>query len=64
MARPTEPGWYWLQSYGAWEIVLVGNRMTVYRMDTEGDFPLDQYGSDQWGSKITQEPAPDPPPPF
>lgn len=64
MARPTKPGWYWLNVYGVWEIVQVGRELQVYRTDYEGSWPVAQYADDQWGGEITQLPAPDPPPPF
>jgi len=64
MARPTEPGYYWLECRGGWEIALVDNFRKVHRMYGGRELDLDRLADSQWGGKITQEPAPGPPPPF
>lgn len=70
MARPTEPGWYWLaDAMGLdWEIVRVwleGEDVWFARTGDDSAFRADSWVSaNQWGGRITQEPAPDPPPPF
>ena len=71
MARPTEPGWYWLTELGEWSIVKVEevegapiDNWMVFECGWEEYAHVSHYGTDQWGGKITQEPAPDPPPPF
>jgi hypothetical protein len=69
MAKPTEPGWYWLRDGSEWTIVevsrmLLENTLTVYFTGYGGISYVDRYDDDAWGGKITQEPAPDPPPPF
>lgn len=69
MARPTEPGYYWLNR-GAWHIVEVsswiqGAEAFVYTYcGGEEQFLVKNTADSQWGGRITQEPAPDPPPPF
>lgn len=78
MARPTEPGWYWLMTpacgCGAkyctnktetWEIVRVGMAGGVLGIiDREEYTALSRIADDRWGGRITQEPVTDPPPPF
>jgi hypothetical protein len=72
MARPTEPGYYWLRDGLEWAIVKVEVPASVYPYRTlqvwhvgwEGPSTVLHYADDAWGGKITQEPAPDPPPPF
>lgn len=69
--RPTEPGWYWLNTGGEdpnanWQIVEVGDEggLVYSFVNLEYTFRVDQTSDRQWGGKITQEPAPGPPPPF
>ena len=69
MARPTEPGWYWLREGDGWSIVAVGlspfvGDDIVEHVSSEDYTHVRNYADDQWGGRITQEPAPDPPPPF
>lgn len=65
MARPTEPGYYWLnRHYGGWEIVKVFDDGYYACIAWDSSFRVDDHCADEWGGKITQEPAPDPPPPF
>lgn len=73
MSRPTEPGYYWLHTNNwkpepGWTIVEVAKDLdgglAIYYIGCDYPFSLTGVGSDQWGGKITQEPAPDPPPPF
>ena len=77
MSKPTEPGYYWLllPSLGgndaAWIIVEVGEKVLesgtercVYHPGIEYTFHTYYYADDQWGGRITQEPATDPPQPF
>lgn len=80
MAKPTEPGWYWLVTPACgcgskyctnptetWEIVKVAERrgmLAIVESEYDSYFPIGNIASERWGGKITQEPAPDPPPPF
>lgn len=61
MARPTEPGWYWLRG-SSWDIVRVwideaGEVWYTHSGDESEYRAASWVCDDQWGGKITQEPV-------
>lgn len=64
MARPTEPGWYWVKDgKGDWEVVHVfemgrlkyGRVLALQFAGFEDTFELDSYSSIvEWGERIPE----------